>query len=768
MEPVPPTPIAADDAAVLQALLEHGRSIVFTIDDTWRILSINRIPDGLGSAEVIGTSCLDYVPPQYQAVARKAFEQVLRTGRPSRYEIRARGPHDSIACYVTQVLPLRPDGGAARLLLVSDDISAQREAEDTLRAGEARFRALAEASFDVVYRMGPDWTEMHHLDGRTVIPDRRQPERSWLEQSIPPEDRAAVRAAIDEAIRARKPFELEHRVRRADGSLGWTRLRAVPMRDERGAITEWVGTGTDVTERREAQRAVAESEERLRLAMDAAEEGLWDLDLATDACYFSPAYFAMLGYPPEALPRHVSSARQLLHPDDIDAAARGTALLHDPGHFTLRFRMRAATGDYRLIESHGKTVRRDAGGRPMRAVGTHVDITERVRLEQALQQSEARLRALIEGTTDAVFVKDLQGRYLLVNGPSLAGGRSAADTLGRDDRDLMPAESARAIMDLDRQVMAEGRVVTIRETLELQPGEPRTFLTTKGPIRGDDGRIVGLFGIARDITDLLRKEEAQRQALQDSRDLLDLALAAAELGTWETDMASGRSTYDNRYHAMLGYRSGELEPTMQAWLQRIHPDERAFVDNAVAAHVAGETRVFEVEHRLRHKDGHWVWVLARGKVFRDASGRAVHAAGTHQDISDRKRVATEGTALLKKIEALISGLGAGGAAARLPGLQGAAHRAQPRGPGPAGPRLHCGRSGAAAGHLQGDGQHPPPQPDAQARPAQQGRTDPLRARAGHRRRAPGAAWLMQVKVEASSTHLARRIYPFQGILNTSN
>ena len=121
MEPVPPTPIAADDAAVLQALLEHGRSIVFTIDDTWRILSINRIPDGLGSAEVIGTSCLDYVPPQYQAVARKAFEQVLRTGRPSRYEIRARGPHDSIACYVTQVLPLRPDGGAARLLLVSDD-----------------------------------------------------------------------------------------------------------------------------------------------------------------------------------------------------------------------------------------------------------------------------------------------------------------------------------------------------------------------------------------------------------------------------------------------------------------------------------------------------------------------------------------------------------------------------------------------------------------------------------------------------------------------
>lgn len=526
-------PAAADSEALLRALLEHGPSLVFAIDEAFRIQSINRVPAGLKPEEVLGTSCLDYVPPEFHATVRQAVEQVLRTGKPARYETIARGPTDSQAWYLTHVLPLEQGTGTARLVLVSDDITARQRAADALR----------------------------------------------------------------------------------------------------------------------------ESEERQRLALEATSEAVWDWNLDTDECYFSPAYYAMLGLPPEkrAVPKDRWASD--LHPDDRDEIPqRARSLLHEPGRYTLRFRRRTASGAHLWIESHGKTVQRGADGRPLRAVGTHLDITERVRLEEALRRSEAQLRALVEGTTDSIFIKDLQGRYLLVNKPALREGRSVADTLGRDDSAWLPAEAARAIMAIDRQVMTEGKVVTLEETFERVDGHARTFLTTKGPLRDPDGTVVGLFGIARDITELLRKEEAQRQALQDSRDLLEQALANAELGTWDIDLTTGTARYDERYCAMLGVGRGELAPTIQAWLERIHPDDRAAVDDAVRAHDRGETRLYETEHRLRHRGGHWVWVLARGKVLRDAQGHSLRAVGTHQDITDRKRVATEGAVLLKKIEALIGGL----------------------------------------------------------------------------------------------------------------
>jgi len=137
---------------------------------------------------------------------------------------------------------------------------AQREAaEEALRAGEERFRALITASSDVVYRMSPDWREMRRLEGRDFIAHTGEPTGTWLETYIHPDDQPHVMAAISNAIRTKSTFELEHRVRRVDGTLGWTLSRAVPLLDVDGEIVEWVGTASDVTRRKEAEEAAAVS-----------------------------------------------------------------------------------------------------------------------------------------------------------------------------------------------------------------------------------------------------------------------------------------------------------------------------------------------------------------------------------------------------------------------------------------------------------------------------------------------------------------------------
>ncbi|HEX5048121.1 MAG TPA: ATP-binding protein [Gammaproteobacteria bacterium] len=146
-------------------------------------------------------------------------------------------------------------------------VGALLELTRTRRVGEAQFRAFVQSTSDVVYRMAPDWSEMRYLRGRDFIADQEDPSRGWLQKYIPPADQPQVLAAIEQAIREKKRLELEHRVIRTDGTLGWTVSRAVPLFDEDGEIAEWFGAATDVTERRETQEAL----KRQRLALEEAD-----------------------------------------------------------------------------------------------------------------------------------------------------------------------------------------------------------------------------------------------------------------------------------------------------------------------------------------------------------------------------------------------------------------------------------------------------------------------------------------------------------------
>jgi two-component sensor histidine kinase len=117
------------------------------------------------------------------------------------------------------------------------------------------------ATFDVVYRMSPDWRIMRRLDGKEFIADTLEPSETWLSKYILPEDQPRVMQAIADAIRTKGTFELEHRVLRADGSVGWAFSRAIPVLDDRGTITEWLGAATDITLRKQ-------HEEHQRLLID--------------------------------------------------------------------------------------------------------------------------------------------------------------------------------------------------------------------------------------------------------------------------------------------------------------------------------------------------------------------------------------------------------------------------------------------------------------------------------------------------------------------
>jgi len=163
---------------------------------------------------------------------------------------------------------------------------------------------------------------------------------------------------------------------------------------------------------------------------------------------------------------------------------------------------------------------KDKSGHVTGVLGISHDITERKRTEDALQQSRQLLQTVVEGTSDAVYLKDLSGRYLLFNGAaSRYVGKTAAEVIGHDDTFIFPLDEARVVMEGDRKVMAGSKITTFEEHVTTADGTKRIFHSTKGPMFDANGGVIGLFGVARDITE---RKQAEEELLRRTKELAAL------------------------------------------------------------------------------------------------------------------------------------------------------------------------------------------------------------------------------------------------------
>jgi PAS domain S-box-containing protein len=242
-----------------QTIVSSTPDLVYSFDLDYRFTFANPAlltMWGRTLEDSIGKSLLEIgYEPWHAEMHEREIDQVVATKRPIRGEVSF--PHATLGRRVYDYIfvpVLNAAGEVETIAGTTRDITERKQAEEALAASEARLRALVNASSDVVYRMNSDWTEMRVLHGRDFLADTIDPSRTWLREYIHPDDRQHVMEAIDEAIRTRSVFELEHRVRRIDGSFGWTLSRAVPLLDAEGEVTEWFGMASDVTERRQAEQ----------------------------------------------------------------------------------------------------------------------------------------------------------------------------------------------------------------------------------------------------------------------------------------------------------------------------------------------------------------------------------------------------------------------------------------------------------------------------------------------------------------------------------
>jgi PAS domain S-box-containing protein len=263
-------------------------------------------------------------------------------------------------------------------------------------------------------------------------------------------------------------------------------------------------------------------------------------------------------------------------------------------------------------------------------VGAVTDISEQHPSRGDLPQNLAFLRALTEDTPDGIWVKDRDGRYLMINcSAARLVQRSPAEVLGRLDEDLFPPTIAEQIRADELRVLTEGMTHCFEYTLENE-AEGRTILATRSPFRDEQGQIIGVMGISHDITLRKRAETALRESQEKFRDLVE----TTKEWIWASD-ASGRLTYSNpAVENLLGYRPEELagRDAFALMVEEEREAAQTFLARCVQVRMGWTGWVL----RWRHKDGSSRCLESNGAPVFDAAGNLVGFRGSDRDITERQ------------------------------------------------------------------------------------------------------------------------------------
>jgi PAS domain S-box-containing protein len=398
-------------------------------------------------------------------------------------------------------------------------------------------------------------------------------------------------------------------------------------------------------ERRRMEESLRNAETRLRLATEASNIGTWDWNLITDEVYFSPEWKRQLGYGDDELPNHFSEWESRLHPEDHDRILQRVAAFRADSTigYEIEFRLRHRDGSYRWIQSQAMLVQ-DTEGRAIRMVGCHVDITETLRARRALQETEERYRALFDRSRDAVFVHDLDGRFVDANPAALKLLGYEREEIGAQDFATLLSnekDQSRARCALRKLLTSDVSEGPLQFQLKRKDGA-LIWVELVSSLVFAEGRPVAVQGIARDITERKRTEEQLRKLSQ--------AVEQSPASTIITDKA-GRIEYVNpRFTKLTGYSLKEVEGLNPRFLKGDATSTGTYRELWRTITAGGEWRG---EFHNRKKNGELFWEWASISPVHDADGAITHFLAVKEDITERRNAEQklrEQAALLDKAQ----------------------------------------------------------------------------------------------------------------------
>jgi PAS domain S-box-containing protein len=514
-------------------------------------------------------------------------------------------------------------GGRRAILSIQRDITDRVRAEEALRESEEEYRLLVESQTDIVVKLTPSarltyaspsfcrtfGRSLEELVGNEVGPliheeDRQQTLRAFAALKNPPH-RGAV----------------EHRLRTKDG-WRWFSCSYSGLLDDAGDLSGIIGTGQDVTERKAAEDALRESEQRFRALTDSSTASIL---IYQDAkiLYVNRSMETLLGYKPSELLG--TDFGGVLHPDYRDlllkrahARQRGEPVL---SQYEAPLMRKDGTTRWLLISAARILYQGEPAG-----ILAAFDVTEKRDAEERLRQSAHEIRAIFSALPDLYFRLDQEGRIL----DWRAGHEQdlylkPEQIQGKLIQEALPPETAAPLHRALKKVLESRKIEVVEYALPIG-GEPQTFEAHLAPLFHNQA-----VAVVRNITE---RQRAQSE-IEAWKRRFDLVSAASGQVVYDYDVPSGAILWSGSVEQVLGYDPAEMG-NLEAWSERVHPEDRA-----EALRLLGESEracaPYDVDYRFQHKGGYFLRVHDRGFFIKGASGRAERMVGMMADVTEVHR-----------------------------------------------------------------------------------------------------------------------------------
>lgn len=606
---------------------------------------------GIDDEEAISTIDDFYarVHPRDVGAARRNLREHVTNGTQEEVEFRLLH-EDGTYLWVQSRSELSRDetGEPVRISGILFDISKHKEGELALAESQERYDLMVLGTsvgvWDLDVQKGDLYWSPRMYEFLGLDPAVDEVTLETLYDLIHPEDAGVVKAETQQYIAAGpntgRTYDREFRMRHAEGRFIWVRARAQATWDDHGQPVRMVGSNEDVTRRREAEQKLRVSEQRFELAVEGTSVGIWDWDFHTKDVYYSPRFMEMLGYNDNARFRDFADFMKAVHPDDLERAMTSINRHTSLGQpYDIEYRLRHIDGHYIWARARGQAVWDDQGN-PVRMVGSIDDVTDRKETERALAENEERLGLALNGANMGMCDMDPRTGALYCSPIMLR-------MFGiKDDEQAIAthAELIARVHDEERDAVVEAYQISLRDGSEFnvecrlrrQDGSYFWGNALAKPVFNADRQPIRMTGPVLDIT--AQKEAAE--ALAQSEERLQLALQGSKAGLFDWDIPTDEVYCSALFMRQVGLAETNHFMTGVGLAARTHPDDVAAHQEIIGQLLAGECEL-NIEYRVRHEQGHYLWVHLLGQAVFDDRGKPRRVIGSMTDVTARKEAEIE-------------------------------------------------------------------------------------------------------------------------------
>ncbi|HET6675440.1 MAG TPA: PAS domain S-box protein, partial [Nitrospiraceae bacterium] len=629
----------------LESIVQSAMDAIITVDENQSIVLFNQAAERMfecRAQEVLGKPLDRFIPGRFREAHRDHIIAFSKSGTTSRRmgalgqvrALTAGGEEFPVEAAISQI---GVDGKKYFTVILRDTRERERLKRE-LEEREALLRTIIEAEPECVKVLSVDGTiQSINAAGLGMLDAERSQDviGKGVCEFVIPEHREAFANLLTRAAQGHASL-LEFEAIGLRGSRRWLESHAVSLPSGHGGITGILAVTRDVTDRKQAEAELKNSEERLQGILASMEEVVWSSSVDfSEILYVSPSVDRVCGRPAVDVIGRSALWLDAIHEEDRPGVEQAIQAVPRLGHFDMEYRIRRPDGAIRCLRHRARLIT-DHTGRPLRVDGMMSDVTKTRTAESAMRQAQERFQDIFESSKDAIGYVSLDETFVLANEAfAKLTGYSRQELLSKTHRDLTPPEFRVAQAKEAARVLQTGEPAEYEKEYVRQDGSRVPVAVTLFLVKGDDGKPDGVAAIVRDITDRRRSEQALKESEARFREMAE----TVEEVIWIRALHPDQVLYVSpAFRRIWGLSPDELYRDPEAWMQAVHAEDRDKIGARFREWVAGggDDVDYDVEYRIVRPDGSTKWIHDRGSFIRNKEGRIYRATGIAEDITDRK------------------------------------------------------------------------------------------------------------------------------------